>query len=348
MMRLTVGLLACVAALAAGVALGRAPAATVFHAVDTQLCPFPLDVKIVTRNEPGQVETAALRFTFAGPTTITLRNGATGRSAVLTSTGSHTVDTRSGSVTFRGHHVWAWSTGNRVPYLQTDGTGTLRAPAFVLVPGSTTARVVDPCALVAKPPPSTRPSRTPAPWGLPAYALSRIASSGLKPLFGSVIRHDHVHLDVIVDGRKVEIPAGVGMAEPADRGPCPSGLGTSGDCATGESFFGAVANSPLHTHSSSGLLHIESDRQHRFRLGEFFDEWGVRFNARCIGGYCGAGELRVFVDGRRQSGDPRRIVLGNHQEIAVVFGRGHAPKRYRGVWPGAGCGGSGEPSCGVS
>ena len=121
--------------------------------------------------------------------------------------------------------------------------------------------------------------------------------------------------------------------------------GTSGDCATGESFFGQVANSPLHTHSSSGLIHIESDRRHRFTLGEFFDEWGVRLDARCLGGYCGSGKLRVFVDGRRRSGDPRRIVLGNHQEIAVVFGSGHAPRHYAGVWPGAGCGGNGEPSC---
>src|SRR5439155_3375655 len=237
------------------------------------------------------------------------------RSAVLTSTGTYTVDTRSGSVMFRGHHVWAWSTGKHVPYLATDGAGTLRAPAFVLIPGTSRARVIDPCALVAKSPPSTRPSTKPAPWGLPAYALGPIAYSGLTPLLGSVIRHDHVHLDVGVGGRKIEVPAGVGMAEPADRGPCPSGLGTSGDCATGQSFFGQVSNSPLHTHSSSGLIHIESDRRHRFTLGEFFDEWGVRFDTRCVGGYCGAGKLRIFVDGRRRSGDPRRIVLTNHQEI---------------------------------
>jgi hypothetical protein len=346
MTRLTFALLACAAALT-GAAVARAPAPSVFHAVDTGLCPFPLDMKIVTSNEPGRVETNALKFTFAGPTTTTLRNASTGRSAVLTSTGSHAVDTTTGSLTFRGHHVWSWSTGKRVPYLATDGTGTLRAPAFVLVPGSSRARVIDPCALVAASRPSTRPSTKPVPWRLPVYALSQIGYAGLAPLLGAVIRHDHVHLDVIVAGRKVTVPAGVGMAEPADRGPCPSGNGTSGDCATGESFFGQVANSPLHTHSSSGLIHIESDRRHRFTLGEFFDEWGVRFDASCLGGYCSGGgqELRVFVDGRRRSGDPRSIVLTNHQEIAVVFGSGHAPRRYTGVWPGGGCGGYREPSC---
>jgi hypothetical protein len=314
----------------------------VVQALDTKLCTFPLAVKVVSDSEAGRVETTALKFTFAGPTTYTLRNTSTGRTAVLTSTGSHEVDTRSGTITFSGHHVWAWSTGNRVPFAVTDGTGRLRAPAFVLVPGSSRARVIDPCALVG-PPRSTRPRTTRAPWGLPAFALSRIRYAGLPPILGTVIRHDHVHLDVIVDGRKVLVPAGVGMAEPADRGPCPAGNGTTGDCATGESFFGQVANSPLHTHSSSGLIHIEADRRHRFTLGEFFDEWGVRLGARCVGGYCGS--LRAFVDGRRRAGNPRTIALTNHQEIALVSGSGRAPKRYSGGWPGGGCGGAGEPSC---
>jgi hypothetical protein len=327
----------------AGAAIARAPAPDVFHAVDTKLCPFPLEVKIVTSSEPGAVETTVSRFTFAGPSTIALRNVSTGRKALLRSTGSHSVDTRTGSVTFRGHRIWWWSTGKHVPYAVTDGTGTLRAPAFVLVPGSSQARVIDPCALVGAAPPKTRPRTTKAPWGLPVYALSQIGYAGIPPLLGAVIRHDHVHLDVIVDGRELTVPAGIGMAEPADRGPCPRGNGTSGDCATGESFFGQVANSPLHTHSSSGLIHIESDRRRPFTLGEFFDEWGVRLDARCIGSYCG--KLRAFVDGRRRSGDPRRIVLTNHQEIALVFGRGHVPTRYNGGWPGGGCGGSGEPPC---
>ena len=341
MTRLALALLACAAALA-GAAVARAPASTVFHAVDKKLCPFPLDVKVVTSAEPGTLETTVLKFTFGGPSTITLRNGSNGRTVVLSSTGSHTVDTRTGSVTFRGHHVWSWSTGNRVPFAVTDGTGRLRAPAFVLDPGGSRARVIDPCALVAASRPSTRPSTKAAPWGLPVYALSQIRYAGIPPLLGAALRHDHVHLDVIVDGRKVTVPAGIGMAEPADRGPCPSN-GTSGDCATGESFFGGVANSPLHTHSRSGLIHIESDRRRRFTLGEFFDEWGVRLDARCIGSYCD--KLRAFVDGRRHPGDPRRIVLTNHQEIALVFGRGQAPKSYQGVWPGGGCGGSGEPPC---
>jgi hypothetical protein len=149
----------------------------------------------------------------------------------------------------------------------------------------------------------------------------------------------------------VTIPAGVGLAEPLDSGPCPHGAPPQGDCATHTFFVGQVANSPIHTHSTSGIIHVESDRPRTFTLGQFFDEWGVRFSSSCLGGYCaGAGrQLRVYLDGRRVFGDPRRIVLTNRQEIAVVFGAasefGSVPSTYSGGWPGGGCGGAHEPNC---
>ena len=317
-------------------------------AVDTKLCPFPL-VVTVTSKAGEEVGTSALRFDFDGPSRIVLRNATTGRIAELGSSGSHSVDTRTGSITFNGHQVWYWAGGDRVPFMTTDGTGHLAAPTFVLDPGSSRAGVVDPCARVAPTKPSTKPRTTRAPWGLPAYALSRIEYAGLTPLLGRLVRHDHVHLDILVNGRKVTVPAGVGLAEPVDGGPCPAGS-TEGDCVTRHIYAAAVANSPLHTHSSSGLIHVEPDRPGTYTLGQFFDEWGVRLDSSCVGGYCaGDGkELRAYVDGRRVEGDPRRIVLGNRQEIALIYGGpgdfATIPV-YRGGWPGGGCGGKGEPSC---
>src|SRR5262249_56387760 len=127
------------------------------------------------------------------------------------------------------------------------------------------------CALVAAAAPWRRRGATPARWSLPAFALSQTGYSGLPPLVGAVIRHDHVHLDVIVDGRRVVVPAGVGIAEPVD---------------TGHGFFGLVANSPLHTHGADGIIHVEADRPGAYTLGQFFDEWGVRLDRTCVGGYC--------------------------------------------------------------
>jgi hypothetical protein len=206
----------------------------------------------------------------------------------------------------------------------------------------------------AGPPPSTTPRTTRAPWRLPTFALRQIAYAGLKPVTGTLIRHDHVHLDVIVDGARITVPAGVGMAEPVDRGPgpCPPPPESLsiGDCAPGHFFTARIATSPLHTHTSSGIVHIESDRRRTFTLGEFFDEWRVRLSSSCIGGYCaGNGKaLRVFVDGKRVFGNPRRLALADRQEIAVVFGTPGdfrtVPSTYSKRWP-VGCGGQAEPAC---
>jgi hypothetical protein len=338
------------AAASTAIGLARPSASRELGSIDTRLCPFRLEVTVAAKR--GQASASALQFTFTGPSTIKLRNASTGRTAVLDSPGSFSTSPATGTVTFRGRHVWFWATGSHVPFLSSDGTGSLKAPYFVLADAGSDARVIDPCALVAPSLPSTRPVATPAPWGLPVYALSQIGYAGLTPLRGTLDRHDHVHLDVIVDGHKVTVPAGIGLAEPVDNGPCPnSGLGTQGDCATRHIFTAQVAISPVHTHSTSGIIHIEPDRPGVFTLGQFFDEWGVRLGSGCVGGYCSGGgkQLRVYVNGKRYSGDPRRIALTNHQEIAVVFGRrgdfASVPSTYAGGWPGVGCGGAGERSC---
>ena len=159
-----------------------------------------------------------------GRTTITLRNLATGRVATLARS---------------PRRVWL---AHGVPFLSTAGA-------------SSHPRVIDPCALVARSAPSTEPLATPAPWPAPAFTLSQIAHAGLIPVTRGLIRHDHVHLDLIVDGRRIVVPAGVGQVEPVDRGPgpCPPPPENRaiGDCAPGHFFTANVALSPLHPHSTT-------------------------------------------------------------------------------------------------
>jgi hypothetical protein len=139
----------------------------------------------------------------------------------------------------------------------------------------------------------------PAPWPANVTGLrSRLAAFGLPALAreGTVL-HIHEHLDVYVDGRRVTVPAGIGI-----------------DAADG--FI-----SPLHPHDESGVVHVESPTVRTFTLAQFFGVWGVRLTPRCLGGYCTAGGKRVwiFVDGRRVH-DPGRVALREHQEIAVAYG----------------------------
>ncbi|HUY58691.1 MAG TPA: hypothetical protein VMV16_03190 [Solirubrobacteraceae bacterium] len=285
---------------------------------------------------------------MTGLAKVVVTNLDTGKTATVNASSPFTTDSL-GTV-----HIWGddlFIIGpSLLPFEVTKGPLSITAEG-VLSSSSDNAEAIDPCALVG-PAPVLTPATTPAPWGLAANALSHMAYAGLIPIVGALIRHDHEHLDVIVNGQAVTVPAGIGMAEPFDFGPC-SPFFSDGDCATGSIFDGLVADTPLHTHSTSGIIHVETDRPGVFTLGQFFDEWGVRLNQNCVGGYCTGGgkEMRVYVNGDRVAGDPRDLVLTEHQEIAVIYGGPGAfnsvPSTYVGGWPdpGGGCGGAGEPSC---
>jgi hypothetical protein len=140
----------------------------------------------------------------------------------------------------------------------------------------------------------------PAPWGANtadlAERLRAIGIPALSPVEGTAV-HIHQHLDLYVDGRKVLVPAGIGI-DPA------------------------VGYAPLHTHDPSGVIHVESPTVRTYTLGEFFAVWGVRITPSCLGGYCAGGgrRLRLFVDGRAYRGDPTTLALAAHQELVVAFG----------------------------
>jgi hypothetical protein len=140
----------------------------------------------------------------------------------------------------------------------------------------------------------------PAPWPRNGDQLAaRLATLGLRAdAFEGTALHFHQHLDVFVDGRRVTVPAGIGI-DPA----------------------GAFI-SPLHTHDTSGVIHVESPTVRPFTLAEFFGVWGVPLRSGRLGGYA-AGDgraLRAYVNGRRVEGDPGRIVLTPHQELVIAFG----------------------------
>jgi hypothetical protein len=141
---------------------------------------------------------------------------------------------------------------------------------------------------------------TEAPWGIDVGGLpERLKADNLAQLKeeGQVL-HIHQHLDIIVNGQPVAVPANIGVA--------------------------ATYISPIHTHDTRGILHVESPIQATFTLGNFFDVWGVLLTADCIGGYCAnaSSTLGVYVDGQKVEGDPRLLELASHQQIAVVYHTG--------------------------
>ena len=138
------------------------------------------------------------------------------------------------------------------------------------------------------------------PWPVETTQLrARLTAIGLPALTAEgQVQHTHQHLDLDVDGRQVTIPADIGINR----------------------TVGFIA--PIHTHDTTGIIHVESPVVRTFTLGELFDVWGVRFDGHCVGGVCdGSGRaLSVFLDGQPYAGDPRSLVLTSHEEIVVAIG----------------------------
>jgi hypothetical protein len=143
--------------------------------------------------------------------------------------------------------------------------------------------------------------KTKAPWD-PEYAFlaDRLVPLGLTTLpQEAVATHYHSHLDIFANGKKVTVPALIGINP------------------------GAGYLTELHTHDTRGVIHIESPTKNdHFTLGQFVAEWGVFLNGRCIGAYCNG--LKWYLNGKLQTGNPQTYTLQPHDEIAIVVGK--APK----------------------
>jgi hypothetical protein len=169
---------------------------------------------------------------------------------------------------------------------------------------------------------AAEPAKGAAPWPAPANALALTRKAGLTPeTHEFVFLHVHSHLDVFVNGNPVTVPAAIGIniKDPAvKRIPLENGTiaygGIRPPCAQ-------RCISPLHTHDTSGVLHTEAKEHHFNDLGEFFTEWNVRLDSKCVGGYCKpAAPFTIYVNGDPFTGDPRKIELEDRKEIAIVIG----------------------------
>ena len=140
--------------------------------------------------------------------------------------------------------------------------------------------------------------KTKAPWP-PEYEFlaDRLLPLGLTTLpQEAVTTHYHAHLDIWADGKKVAVPALVGINP------------------------GAGYLTELHTHDTRGVIHVESPQQNdHFSLGQFVAEWGVFLNGRCMGAYCDG--LKWYVNGKQKTGNPEAYVLQSHDEVVIVIGK---------------------------
>ncbi|GAA1707912.1 hypothetical protein GCM10009765_66810 [Fodinicola feengrottensis] len=147
--------------------------------------------------------------------------------------------------------------------------------------------------------PTTAGTTANPPWAAPTDPSAAIQAAGLPLLSAEgTVEHIHAHLDVIADGKPVQVPAELGIDEAG----------------------GHI--SPLHTHDTTGVIHVESPVKKDFTLGQFFTEWRVSLASDHIGGLKVSSDqvFRAYVNGKLVQGDPAALVLHAHDEIALVYG----------------------------
>ncbi|MET9275724.1 hypothetical protein [Kribbella sp. NPDC003557] len=113
------------------------------------------------------------------------------------------------------------------------------------------------------------------PWDAPRDAVSYIDKAGFErlPLDFSGPSPYTLTIAVTVDGRPVQVPAGIGV-----------------DKLRAE-------QAAVHTHTTDGQVWVEAKTAaEKPTLAQFFTLWGVRYDAKCLADACH--DLLVTVDGK--------------------------------------------------
>lgn len=112
---------------------------------------------------------------------------------------------------------------------------------------------------------------------------------------------------MFVNGAPRALPAGIGIpgstSQLSSQGPIAAG----GQCI----YW-------LHTHTSDGVIHVESPKVRIYTLGNLFDEWHQPLSASQVGS--ATGKITAFVNGKPWNTDLRSIPLLPHAVIQLSVG----------------------------
>lgn len=110
--------------------------------------------------------------------------------------------------------------------------------------------------------------------------------------------HHHIHLSMYINGQAVAVPQNIGI-----------NTNSSSPCL----YW-------LHTHDTSGIVHIESPVQRTYTLGNFFDVWSQRFAQLGYPAQLGqANGWQIYVNGQAYKGDFRSIPMEDHTLVTMAY-----------------------------
>lgn len=97
-----------------------------------------------------------------------------------------------------------------------------------------------------------------------------VAMQAREQGFGAdMVLHIHPNLTLIVDGSPSSVPENIGIDAPLYKG-------------HSLDKFGMTGMAPIHTHDSSGVIHVEFNTNRSYTFDEFLDIWGLDLNDKTI------------------------------------------------------------------
>lgn len=102
-----------------------------------------------------------------------------------------------------------------------------------------------------------------------------------KPL----TQHKHIMLQIVINGVPAALPKDIGIAP---------------DC-----------EKMLHTHDTTGTVHVEAQNARAYTLGDFFAVWGKPLVTENF--------IGMAVDGKEMKGDPTGLVLVEGQQVVLQY-----------------------------
>ena len=126
--------------------------------------------------------------------------------------------------------------------------------------------------------------------------------AGLKCDVTSEAYHLHSHLSIYLDDRALAIPSNIGIVQISSTSHC---------------------NYTVHTHDSSGIVHVEAPAAGTFTLGQFFALWGQPLSFDNVAGNPGMPVVVYVTDNNlvtQYTGDLAAIELLSHREITIQIG----------------------------
>jgi hypothetical protein len=132
-----------------------------------------------------------------------------------------------------------------------------------------------------------------------------IGPAGPAPISVNTALSQHFVLDLYINGSQLVVPAHIGFNK------------TLWKDHSLDSYSYNKSYAAVHTHNTTGSVHVELRAWHPCHLGEFFSIWGAPFDNGHLLSF--VGPVNVTVNGKSNA-DYRNLILQEGQHIEIRAG----------------------------